>query len=224
MTEKEWLDSTDPHLMLHFLRDRASERKTRLFACALARCLWPLLGTGRSRRAVEAAERFADGLAPKREMTRAGAAAQQAAWTVWRVDSRPKDGRNVNALRTARYAAYATFPFGPQWISRHAVSAGVSAPFQSALLHDLFGPLPFRPVSLTPAVLAWNDATVARLARATYEERHMPEGTLDNARLAVLADALEEAGCSDADILGHLRGLGPHVRGCWIVDLLLGKG
>jgi hypothetical protein len=56
-----------------------------------------------------------------------------------------------------------------------------------------------------------------------YEERQMPAGTLDNARLAVLADALEEAGCSDADLIGHLRGPGPHVRGCWPVDLCLGK-
>jgi hypothetical protein len=92
-----------------------------------------------------------------------------------------------------------------------------------ALLLCIFGN-PFRPVTLSPAVLAWNDATVVRLARATYEERHMPEGTLDNGRLAVLADALEEAGCSDADVLGHLRGQGKHVRGCWAVDLLLGKG
>ena len=51
----------------------------------------------------------------------------------------------------------------------------------------------------------------------------MPAGTLDNTRLAVLADALEEAGCTEADILGHLRGPGPHVRGCWVVDLILGK-
>ena len=73
------------------------------------------------------------------------------------------------------------------------------------------------------AVLAWNDATVVRLAQAAYEERHLPAGTLDNGRLAVLADALEEAGCTDADLLSHLRGSGPHVRGCWPVDLCMGK-
>ncbi len=82
---------------------------------------------------------------------------------------------------------------------------------------------PFRSVVISPAVLAWNDRTVVRLAQAAYEERHLPAGTLDTGRLAVLADALEEAGCTDADILGHLRGPGPHVRGCWPVDLLLGK-
>jgi hypothetical protein len=76
---------------------------------------------------------------------------------------------------------------------------------------------------LDPAILAWNDSTVVRLAQTAYEERHLPAGTLDSGRLAVLADALEEAGYTDADILGHLRGPGPHVRGCWAVDLCMGK-
>ena len=62
------------------------------------------------------------------------------------------------------------------------------------------------------------------MAEAAYEQRELPAGTLDPARLTVLADALEDAGCADADLLGHLRGPGPHVRGCWAVDLLLGKG
>jgi hypothetical protein len=56
-----------------------------------------------------------------------------------------------------------------------------------------------------------------------YEERQLPEGTLDSARLAVLADTLEDAGCTHAELLGHLRGPGPHVRGCWAVDLVMGK-
>jgi hypothetical protein len=96
-------------------------------------------------------------------------------------------------------------------------------PEYAQLLRDVVGN-PFRPRAvLSPAWLAWNDATVVRLAQAAYEERYMPEGRLDNGRLAVLADALEEAGCADPDILGHLRGPGPHVRGCWPVDLCLGK-
>jgi hypothetical protein len=64
---------------------------------------------------------------------------------------------------------------------------------------------------------------VVALAQAAYEQRELPAGTLDLTRLAVLADALEEAGCDQADLLGHLRGPGPHVRGCWAVDLVLGK-
>jgi hypothetical protein len=89
-------------------------------------------------------------------------------------------------------------------------------------LRELLG-TPFRPVTISPAVLTWNDAVVVRLAQAAYEERQLSTGTLDDSRLAVLADALEEAGCTSEEILSHLRGPGPHVRGCWAVDLCLGK-
>jgi hypothetical protein len=64
---------------------------------------------------------------------------------------------------------------------------------------------------------------VKRLAEGAYEQRDMPAGTLDPARAAVLADALEEAGCADADLLRHLHGPGPHVRGCWALDFILAK-
>jgi hypothetical protein len=86
-------------------------------------------------------------------------------------------------------------------------------------LRCIFGN-PFRPVSLAPA---WLTPAVLKLAQAAYDDRILPPGHLDNTRLAVLADALEEAGCTDPDILSHVRGPGPHVRGCWPVDLLLGK-
>jgi hypothetical protein len=76
---------------------------------------------------------------------------------------------------------------------------------------------------LPAAILAWNDGTIRRLAEGIYEERQMPERTLDTARLAVLADALLDAGCDNAEILSHCRGPGPHVRGCWALDLILGK-
>jgi hypothetical protein len=64
---------------------------------------------------------------------------------------------------------------------------------------------------------------VVGLAQAAYEERELHSGALDPARLSVLADALEEAGCTGPDILNHCRRPGVHVRGCWVVDLLLGK-
>jgi hypothetical protein len=92
-----------------------------------------------------------------------------------------------------------------------------------AFLRDIFGPLAFRTVLLPPSVRTWQDGTVLRLATVSYEHRSLPSGHLDNARLGVLADALEEAGCDNADLLGHLRGPGPHVRGCFAVDLLLGR-
>jgi hypothetical protein len=94
---------------------------------------------------------------------------------------------------------------------------------QSNLLRDIFGN-PFHPLPmLGPAWFAWNDGAVRRLAQAAYDDRQLPAGTLDPSRLAVLADALEDAGCFDRAILDHLRGPGVHVRGCWCLDLLLEK-
>jgi hypothetical protein len=92
----------------------------------------------------------------------------------------------------------------------------------SSILQDIFGN-PFRPVALDPAWLTWHDATIPQLAQALYDDRDLPSGHLDPHRLAVLADALEDAGCDDHDILAHCRGPGPHVRGCWVIDTLLGK-
>ena len=89
---------------------------------------------------------------------------------------------------------------------------------QADILRCLFGPAPFRPLPHPNAAwLAWEGATVAKLAAAADEER-----TFDH--LPILADALEEAGCDDAELLGHLRSPGPHARGCFAVDALLGMG
>src|SRR5262249_8541137 len=84
-------------------------------------------------------------------------------------------------------------------------------PWQAALLRDIFGN-PFRPVAIDRTIHR-PDGTVALFAEAVYDDR-----TFD--RLPILADALEEAGCTDAAILEHCRGPGPHVRGCWVVDLV----
>jgi len=86
---------------------------------------------------------------------------------------------------------------------------------QTDLLREIIGN-PFRSVAIDPAWLAWKDATVRNLAEAVYEERAFTD-------LPVLADALEEAGCTNQDIVNHCRGPGPHLRGCWVVDLVLGK-
>jgi len=79
-------------------------------------------------------------------------------------------------------------------------------------IRDIFGN-PFRPVAFDPA---WQSETVVALATGIYAERAFE-------RMPILADALEEAGCDNTDILNHCRGDGPHVRGCWVVDLVLGK-
>lgn len=87
---------------------------------------------------------------------------------------------------------------------------------QIGILHDIFGN-PFRTVAADPSWLAWNNGTVPALAQAIYDDRAFD-------RLPILADALEDAGCHNADILEHCRGGGEHARGCWVVDLVLGKG
>jgi hypothetical protein len=84
------------------------------------------------------------------------------------------------------------------------------------LLRDVFGN-PFRPnPPLAASVLSWNDGTVRRIAEGVYQERAFD-------RLPVLADALQDAGCDHDDLIRHCRSAGPHVRGCWAIDLILGK-
>jgi hypothetical protein len=105
-----------------------------------------------------------------------------------------------------------------------AQAKALEAAAQAELFRDLCGPLAFRPLApVAPELLDWNDGVVHRLAEEIYVVRKMPEGTFDAGRLAVLADALEDAGCTDADVVAHLRSPGPHVRGCWVIDWLLGK-
>jgi hypothetical protein len=93
---------------------------------------------------------------------------------------------------------------------------------QSALIRDMTGN-PFRTTLFDPSWLDWREATIPRLAQSIYEEHELPSGSLDATKLSILADALEEAGCTDTGILEHLRGSGPHVRGCHVVDKLLAR-
>jgi hypothetical protein len=90
----------------------------------------------------------------------------------------------------------------------------------SHLQRDIFGN-PFRPPDFDPA---WRTDLSFDLALGAYEDRRMPIAELIPARLTILADALEDADCTDEVILSHLRSPGPHVRGCWALDLVLGKG
>jgi hypothetical protein len=105
----------------------------------------------------------------------------------------------------------------------HAVYSAATATersWQAGRLRELVG-IPFRPSRLTTL---WLTRTVLSLAQVAYEERDQASGDLDHASLSVLADAMEEAGCDDEPFLAHLRSPGPHVRGCWALDLVLGKG
>ncbi len=216
--------ATDPEPMLEFLHGnlhgKASNRKQRLLACAYAR---PQVSGQDVRRLVEPSEDYADGRADQPPVV------PQNAFPLTRAAA---EGRPDEAARLAHYLVYDRLGLArgrgwPFWdeeeMDRRFSEMRAYNERQIGLLRDIFGN-PFRPVPfVAPAWLAWNDGTLPQLARAAYEERQLPKGTLDHARLAVLADALEEAGCADADLIGHLRGPGPHVRGCWALDLVLGK-
>jgi hypothetical protein len=225
VTEAEWDACTQPEKLLDFLHGRGGNRKRRLFAAAVCRRVWHLLTDERGRRAVEVTERYADGLAGPEELEAAFAAADQALHTP-REDEGPLPP--WNALHAARFAAHPKVRVVADRVAHVAarlagastggydlVSYAVEQAHQCVILRDIFGS-PFRPARVDSAWLAWEGGTVPRLAAAVYGERGFD-------RLPILADTLEEAGCADPNILGHLRGPGPHVRGCWVLDLLLGK-
>lgn len=217
MTEAEWLSCTDPQPMLKYLRRRASERKLRLFSVACCRQIWSLLDQI-GKQAVECAERYADADATDDEQ----ASMENLAW--WGAD-----GLNYeeDSIWLAGWAAHGAIDGSIETSALASALAAKAAGDKSAqeiqcqLLRDIICN-PFHSIALNPSYLTWNDGTVVRLAQGVYESRILPGGTLENALLAVLTDAVEEAGNTDTVILDHLRGAGPHVRGCFVVDLLLG--
>jgi len=231
MTEKDWVNATDPMLMLNFLKEKASNRKLRLLSCAVVRQVWDLLKQERSRRGIEVSERFADGHASAEELLSGAIEARKvddaAAKAVWPTERRDHSlwraeraaGAAVEAVERAAAAGAAKVRLDTI-VSAMETAANEQRKRQCDLLRDLFEP--FAPTVLSPAVLAWNGGIIRALAEAAYEHRILPSGALDQARLAVLADALEEAG-ADEPILEHLRGLGQHWRGCHVLDAILGK-
>jgi hypothetical protein len=228
MTGEEWLTCTDLQQLLCCLRGRASERKRRLFDLACCRTIWRLLHK-RARKAIALMEEFVD------------------AMTTTRACERARDGLCQNRVyfykpRKAPQAVCGAFGYAAQavWNAvstdstkriyltacwKEVVNARLAENEEqdpaaietdlSDLFHCIFDTL-FHPVPFDPAWLSWSDRTCPKLAQVIYDERHFED-------LPILADAIEEAGCTDPDILAHCRGPGPHVRGCWVVDLLLGK-
>jgi hypothetical protein len=232
MTEAEWLASRHPEEMVKALNYPRETRKSRLFAVACCRRLLRLdrLPPEPILRAVEAAEGFADGLRTRRELHEARLTPRDVAL----FESHPSYyavHKAVDALCHVGYADRSDVSFFAALTMAHTdtelvTTSKIGYPgvpvsraecaAQCDFLRDIFGPSPFRRVTVDPSWLLWNGGTIARLAEAIYEDRAYD-------RLPILADALEEAGCTDADILGHCRGGGNHVRGCWPVDLLLRK-
>jgi hypothetical protein len=230
VTEAEWLACEDPAPLLQFLSGKVSERKLRLFACACCRRIWPLLPDARSRAAVEAGEQYADGRVTGKQLRLIRVAARRGVSAV-RVALRP-------AARVAASVAgppltvpvVAAFTANIARVVGASASAGAATPItaslsaqaaeqagQCRLLRELLGPLPFWSIPVEPTWLAWRDGVVRKMAQTIHDEARFDD-------LPILADALEDAGCADADLLAHCRQTEKHVRGCWVVDLLLGKG
>lgn len=244
MTEQELLTCTDPQPLLEYFQPDEGARKARLFKCACCRRLWHLLSDERSRSGVVLAERIADGeVVPDDELSRAvkDARAVSESKRFWNSggphdplyslhtaaeaakDTTSNTGFNAlgiarwtaNALGAEAQAASKTRPHSERgkaaWDTAHTQAFIVICDY----IRDIFGN-PFHPVALDSIWLTWNDGTVVKLAEAIYQERAFD-------RLPILADAFEEAGCHDADILNHCRQPGVHARGCWVIDTILKK-
>ena len=216
MNEVAWLVCEDPEPMLWYLVGNASDRKFRLFTVACCRRVWHLIEPHDPIRAcVEFAEGYADGVGAKKRLKKL---VDKNRRQFERYGETPQEDIAVaHAAAAARATCELRADAAIIWLCRSvgdAVGHDPSAdhPAQLALLRCIFGD-PFRPVAIAPR---WLTSTVLDLARGIYDERAFD-------RLPILADALEEAGCDHADVLAHCRSDGPHVRGCWVVDLVLGK-
>jgi hypothetical protein len=169
---------------------------------------------------VEVAERFADGLADEHQMRKAKQVMSYG--SDWR-DYEGTGDSLFQALQACELTG--SVQLAEDFLPELSQRVGLAVPpsrfesemgYQADLLRELFGN-PFRPTTPpSPGVLAWHHGTVVKVAQAIYDEREFD-------RLPILADALLDAGCEDESILSHCRGPGPHVRGCWVIDLILGK-
>jgi hypothetical protein len=216
MTEKEWATSGAPGLMLEHSWEGASERKKRLFGCACCYRAWHLLSDPKSKTAVCVAECFADGVSSAESLATAYRAAESVVSNFRGEISTSHEWHGAMQaccdVASDPYRAYSIWRdiantllrAGAKW---HAELAGICD-----LLRDMFG-YPFRPVTVDSA---WLTSDVLALARGIYDEKAFD-------RMPILADALQDAGCDSEEVLNHCRGPGPHVRGCWVVDLVLGK-
>ena len=216
MTEAEWLTSDDPSAMTEFIRERASERKLQLFAVHTFRQLVHYLPHDLPQE-IDLLEGLAErtaALHPERERVRASRRIRGWPFVSDRgPDTDHDDDYNFVAILLYR-EQLSSLP------ASHAIAAAsgvadslVQRPKQVVFLRDIFGN-PFRTVVFSPD---WRTDTAVTLAQQMYEAR-------DFALVPILADALQDAGCDNSDVLDHCRGPSPHVRGCWVVDSVLGKG
>lgn len=221
MTEAEWLTCGDPNEMLGVLRVPTlqaplPERKSRLFGLACCERIRHLITDPRSQCALEVVARYADGAATTDELYAAFDPAFDVA-----AELAERGDVGLSAFKQAAFAVSdACHPDElAESVAANAAEAAalVGMPDESlvhvTLVRDIFGN-PFRPAAFDPA---WRTSDVALLARGIYDGRAFD-------RMPILADARQEAGCTSEDILDHCRDASAvHVRGCWAVDLVLGK-
>jgi hypothetical protein len=233
MNEGQWLAAISPRGGLDYLcgpevaahRRKAGRRKLRLFLCSCVRRVWGLIPRGPLCEAVELGERLCEGedVAARIDALgdlevegplvgrHAGLAAKACvATSLWHAAV-------TGSEAAARAAGWARLQAeGGQNMQTRDQGEATEHRAQAELLREIVGN-PFRLVRPDPAWLRWNHRTLPAMAEAIYTARTFQQ-------LPLLADALEEAGCTDAELLNHCRRTEGHVRGCWVIDLLLGKG
>ena len=217
MTEDEWLNSRDWLPLLKFIERKASDRKLRLFGCVCCRRMWDLFPHDVNRKLVEAVEDHPDGSIDDPVLNTAITDSSK----VERICGEDQGdlvaknlGRTYYKLQAIDSVAVARMAL--QVVANSGGDRKAECCDQTELFRDIFGN-PFRPVSVDTAWLSWNDGEISKLAKSIYDDRGFD-------RLPILAEVLERAGCDNEQILSHCRGPGPHARGCWVLDLLLGNG
>ncbi len=219
MTEAEWRACVDLEPLVkraHRQKKLLTDRKFRLFAIACVRAVWSRLACDNGRKAVEVAEQYADGSVTTTEV----AVALVAAIPSGGDEDNYEDEETEDEYKASQALSSAIntcldrdrFLDAAKCAVNVAPDPRLERARQCAMLRDIFGN-PFRPVSFSPS---WRTSTAISLAAQMYESR-------DFSAMPILADALQDAGCDSADVLSHCRGPGPHVRGCWVVDRVLGK-
>jgi hypothetical protein len=242
MTKRQWFASKDPDAMLSFLEEHLTfdyedeepfhipaVRKLRLFGVACCRHVDRLLTDNRSRTALDVMVRYLDQLATKKQLERAVDSCAKVTWELPEIsaeysaacavcralDDIDDDFRDVSEVASHVVNAVVDELPDDQKEKVHLMERVAKAQrvAQAQFLRDIFGN-PFRTVTLDPA---WLTSDVQALARQMYDSG-------DFSTMPILADALQDAGCNDEEILSHCRDpKATHVRGCWVLDLLLGK-